>query len=56
MLDVTLRKRRDNVVLDVAFACKRPGIVVLFGQPGSVKTTIVQMLAGLVERNEGMIP
>ena len=55
MLDVTLKKRRGDIVLDVAFTCRRPSIMVLFGRSGSGKTTIVQMLAGLVEPDEGVI-
>jgi molybdate transport system ATP-binding protein len=49
MLSVTLAKRRGTFALDVAFQAPTPGIVALFGRSGCGKTSVVEILAGLLE-------
>src|SRR6202035_2477102 len=48
MLSVNIAKRRGSFVLDVAFQVPTPGIVALFGRSGCGKTTVVEILAGLL--------
>lgn len=47
MLDVEIRHRLGDFTLDARFATG-PGLVALFGKSGSGKTSIVNVLAGLV--------
>jgi molybdate transport system ATP-binding protein len=54
-LEVALRKRRGEFALDAAFAIQDPGIVALFGRSGCGKTTLVDLLAGLLEPDEGSV-
>jgi molybdate transport system ATP-binding protein len=53
MLAVRLAKRRGAFALDVSFRAPTPGIVALFGRSGSGKTTVIEMLAGLLEPDSG---
>jgi molybdate transport system ATP-binding protein len=48
MLSVNIAKRRGSFVLNVAFQVPTPGIVALFGRSGCGKTTVVEILAGLL--------
>lgn len=53
MLAVAIAKRREAFALDVAFQAPTPGIVALFGRSGCGKTTVVEILAGLLEPDAG---
>jgi molybdate transport system ATP-binding protein len=53
MLAVSVAKRRGAFELDVAFQAPTPGIVALFGRSGSGKTTVIEILAGLLEPDAG---
>lgn len=53
MLSVALRKRREGFSLDVAFDAPTPGVVALFGRSGCGKSTTVNLIAGLLEPDEG---
>jgi len=53
MLTVKVAKRRGTFDLDVAFQAPTPGIVALFGRSGSGKTSVVEILAGLLEPDAG---
>lgn len=53
MLAVSVAKRRGAFDLDVAFQAPTPGIVALFGRSGSGKTTVIEILAGLLEPDSG---
>lgn len=53
MLSVALRKRRDGFALEVAFTAPTPGIVALFGRSGCGKSTTIDLIAGLLEPEEG---
>ena len=55
MLDVRLQLRRPNFKLDVRFTAPTPGITALFGRSGAGKTTIIQLLAGLLKADSGAI-
>jgi molybdate transport system ATP-binding protein len=55
MLDVALRKRLGNFVLDAAFAAPAGGVTALFGSSGSGKSTIVNAIAGLLRPDAGHI-
>jgi len=55
MLSVTLNKRRDGFGLRVAFDAPTPGVVALFGRSGCGKSTTIDLIAGLLEPDEGRI-
>ena len=55
MLEVQVRKTLGAVGLDFDFACETDGIVAVFGRSGAGKTSLVNMLAGLVRPDEGRI-
>jgi len=55
MLDVSLRQQRGNFQLDVAFRAPTPGVVALFGRSGCGKTTLVNLIAGLLPAQQGRI-
>jgi molybdate transport system ATP-binding protein len=55
MLDVAVRKRRGDFLLDAGFHLPGAGVVALFGRSGCGKTTLVDMLAGLVKPDVGTI-
>ena len=55
MLEVHLRLRRGEFCLDAEFTAPSPGITALFGRSGAGKTTLVHMLAGLLEPDGGLI-
>jgi molybdate transport system ATP-binding protein len=54
-LDVKVKKRRHDFNVDVSFFCKGGEILVLVGPSGAGKTTIVRLIAGLEEPDEGRI-
>lgn len=54
-LDVTVRKRRHDFDVDVSFSCKGGEMLVLVGPSGAGKTTIVRLIAGLDQPDEGRI-
>ena len=55
MLEVAVTKRLGDVRLDFDFACEMGGIVAVFGRSGSGKTSLVNMLAGLLRPEKGRI-
>lgn len=55
MLSVELKKRRGSFWLDVAFDAPTPGIVALFGRSGAGKTTLIDMIAGLIAADAGKV-
>jgi molybdate transport system ATP-binding protein len=53
MLAVSIALRRGAFALDVAFQAPTPGIVALFGRSGAGKTSVVEILAGLLAPDRG---
>jgi pimeloyl-ACP methyl ester carboxylesterase len=54
-LSAKLRKRLPQFTLDVEIVCPAGRILVLTGPSGSGKTTVLRMLAGLEEPDEGRV-
>ena len=55
MLHVDLHKRLGEFNLDVAFETTDGGITALFGRSGAGKTTLVNMMAGLLRPDSGRL-
>ena len=49
------RRNRDSFSVDISLACETDGIVALFGRSGAGKTSLINMLAGLLRPDEGRI-
>jgi molybdate transport system ATP-binding protein len=55
MIAVEAKKRLGDFSLDVRFSAPSTGIIALYGRSGAGKTTVVNMLAGLIRPDEGRI-
>lgn len=55
MLKIHAQKRRKDFTLDVAIEVPTPGVVALFGRSGCGKTTLVDIVAGLLEPDAASI-
>ncbi|MEZ5473707.1 MAG: ATP-binding cassette domain-containing protein [Steroidobacteraceae bacterium] len=55
MLDVVIHYRRGAFDLEVAFCAPTPGVIALFGRSGAGKSTVINLLAGLLTLRDGHI-
>jgi len=55
MLSVAVKKRRGSFSLDACFELPTPGVVALFGRSGCGKTTLVNVIAGLLDADSGRV-
>ena len=55
MLEVRVSLQRGDFNLDAHFTAPTPGITALFGRSGAGKTTLIHLLAGLLEPDSGLI-
>src|SRR5262249_45710217 len=55
MLKVDLAKRRDGFQLRARFEVPTPGVVALFGRSGCGKSTVVDLMSGLLSPDEGLV-
>ena len=55
MLEVDVQKKLGSFSINVAFLVRAPGITALFGPSGAGKTSIINMVAGLLKPDQGQI-
>ena len=55
MLKATVLKRRDGFTLHAQLEAPTPGVIALFGRSGCGKTTLINLISGLLEPDEGRV-
>jgi molybdate transport system ATP-binding protein len=55
VLSVALSKKRNGFALQVAFEAPTPGVVALFGHSGCGKSTTIDLMAGLLDPDDGHV-
>jgi molybdate transport system ATP-binding protein len=55
MLTVAAKKQLGGFTVDVRFELPTPGVVALFGRSGCGKTTVINIIAGLLSADEGRV-
>jgi molybdate transport system ATP-binding protein len=55
MLDIQVARRQGNFQVDAAFQTRNTGITALFGPSGAGKTSVINMVAGLIRPDRGRI-
>lgn len=55
MLEIDVRRQLGSLALEANFTCETSGITALFGRSGAGKTSLINMLAGLIRPERGRI-
>ena len=55
MIEIDVTRALDSFGLEVKFNTESRGVTALFGQSGSGKTSVVNMMAGLLRPDRGRI-
>ncbi len=55
MISVALKKSFRRASIDVRFETSEPGITAIFGRSGAGKTSVINMIAGILRPDEGRI-
>lgn len=55
MIEISVKKQLGAVSIQAEFSIDTPGITVIFGASGAGKTSVINMVAGLVQPDEGRI-
>lgn len=55
MIDLCIKKRYGQFQINTAFAFQRAGVTALIGESGAGKTSVINMVAGLIRPDEGHI-
>jgi len=55
MLDIRIKRRQGAFTLDAAFAVQDVRVTALFGRSGAGKTSIINIVAGLIRPDEGRV-
>ena len=55
MLDIQVARRQGSFQVDAAFQTRNTGITALFGPSGAGKTSVINMVAGLIRPDRGCI-
>lgn len=55
MLEIRLRKRLGDFRIDAAFSTEVAGVTALFGTSGAGKTSVINMVAGLIPPDDGLV-
>jgi len=55
MLDIQVARRQGGFQVDAAFQTRNNGITALFGPSGAGKTSVINMVAGLIRADQGCI-
>ena len=55
MLEIKVKKKLGRFTVDVTFSTGVAGVTSLFGRSGAGKTSVINMVAGLIPPDEGRI-
>lgn len=55
MLEVNVTKKLGTTLINVSFEAPEKGITVLYGHSGAGKTSVINMLSGLLKPDKGRI-
>ena len=55
MISLSLRKQLKNSLLNISFSSEETGITALYGRSGAGKTSLANMISGLLKPDEGFI-
>jgi molybdate transport system ATP-binding protein len=55
VLDICLKRKQGNFSIETSFSAKEAGVTALFGRSGAGKTSVINMVAGLVRPDRGHV-